>query len=158
MNNAAIALHESLDSLREAYNKGFDTNVASVMFTSEVFLPLMKETSPDPRVIQVSSACGSMTRIAQGVMPPPRAFSYGASKAALNLVTLELSRRKGNETVVFQCTSPGHCKTDFNNNTGFKDPIDGAKVVVDLILEPRGRLCGLWDIEGDDVEPTLVPW
>lgn len=89
---------------------------------------------------------------------PPWAISYGASKAALNLSTLELSRREENKVVMFQCTSPGHCKTDFNNNTGFKDPTDRARVIAGLVLEERGRSFGLWEIEGGNIDPVTVPW
>lgn len=168
----------------------FDINVASIVLTTETFLPLLRETSPDPRVIQISSARGSMTRIAQSVMPPPWSLSYGATKAALNLVTLEMAEREEREReheagrevreeggedgmgtegrqrqkprVVFQCVSPGHCRTDFNNNTGRKEPIEGARVVAEVVLEDRERArareCGLWEIEGEDTEARLVPW
>ena len=159
INNAAIAREEKLDNLREVYRGVFDMNVASVVLTCELFLPLLRETSKDPRIIQVSTARASITRSQNGNMPPIRAISYGASKVALNLATLELSKRAENANVVFQTTSPGHCKTDFNNNTGRKDPIEGARVIADLVLEERsGRRYGLWEIENNDTEPVCVPW
>jgi hypothetical protein len=76
--------------------------------------------------------------------------------ATLNIATLELARQ--NPDVAFHLASPGHCRTDFNNNQGTKDPLDGAKVIVDLVLEERGRECRLWEIEGDDTEPAQIPW
>ncbi|KAH8821961.1 hypothetical protein F5884DRAFT_108541 [Xylogone sp. PMI_703] len=159
VNNAAIGRLETLETIREIYRAVFDTNVASVILTCETFLPLLRETSDDPRIIQVSTARSSISRIQSGKMPAAVAVSYGASKAALNLATLELSKRPENEKVLFQAAAPGHCKTDFNNNTGFKDPLDGARVIADLALEKRGnRKYGLWEIENDDTEPTLVPW
>lgn len=140
----------------------FSTNVASLVFITETFLPLLKSTSADPRIIQISSARGSLTRTQQSLMPPPWSLSYGATKAALNLITLELSRKEANMNVVFQCVSPGHCRTDFNGNTGKKEPIEGAKVVAELVFEPkdeaRRRQCGLWEMEGEAIEPTLVSW
>ncbi|KAL9622649.1 MAG: hypothetical protein Q9160_002959 [Pyrenula sp. 1 TL-2023] len=163
INNAAIALPENdLSTLRTTYQTMFSTNVASLVLIIETFLPLLKSTSADPRIIQISSARGSLTRTQQSLMPPPWSLSYGATKAALNLVTLELSRKEGNVDVVFQCVSPGHCRTDFNGNRGKKEPIEGAKVVAELVLEARDeakkRQYGLWEIEGEDTEPTLVPW
>lgn len=157
INNAGVAFAETADQdLRDVYHRVFNMNVASVVKTCEVFLPFMRETSTDPRIVQVSSARASLTRIAGGKMPPAVAISYGASKAALNAATLELARQ--NPHVTFQLASPGHCRTDFNNNRGTKDPLDGAKVVAELVLEEAGRECGLWEIEGEDTEPVLVPW
>ncbi|KAJ5119315.1 NAD(P)-binding protein [Penicillium atrosanguineum] len=160
VNNAAIALLEKDADIRDVYGKVFASNVGGVISTCEAFLPLMRDTSADARIIQVSSARGSLTRIAEGKMPPARVVSYGASKAALNCATLELVRREENRNVLFQMVSPGHCRTDFNNNTGKKDPLDGALVVEKLLLEERdnGRPCGMWEIEGDNTEPQLVPW
>lgn len=93
-------------------------------------------------------------------MPPARVLSYGASQPALNCATLELARREENRDVLFQMVSPGHCRTDFNNNTGKKDPLDSALVVERLVLKGRdsSRPCGMWEIEGDNTEPQLVPW
>lgn len=157
INNAATAsLEKDAQDIRDIYNRIFNTNVASVVKTCELFLPFMKETSKDPRIVQVSSARSSLSRVASGKMPPSVAISYSASKAALNMVTLELARQ--NPDVAFHLASPGHCRTDFNNNQGTKDPLDGAKVIVDLVLEERGRECRLWEIEGDDTEPAQIPW
>ena len=127
--------------------------MTSAILVTEAFLPLLKSTSADPRVIQVSSTRGSLSATASESLPPPVALSYPASKAALNLATLLLAQKEGNRGVVsFQCPSPGHCRSDFNGNRGKKDPLDGAKAVAELVLEAKERAmqreCGIWEIEG----------
>ena len=155
INNAALAIYPEtpLSSLRTTYTSVLNTNVTSPILVTESFLPLLKSTSADPRVIQVSSTRGSLSATANEKLPPPVAVSYPASKAALNLATLLLAQREGNRgVVVFQCSSPGHCRTDFNGNSGKKEPIEGARVAVELVLEDkegaRARECGIWEIEG----------
>ena len=159
VNNAGIGKRENnYDDLREAYRQVFDVNVAAVMVTCAVFLPLLKETSPDPRIVQVSSARASMQGILNKTYPPSPITSYPASKAALNNATFTLANRPEYATVAVQLANPGHCKTDLNGNTGPKDPLDGVKIVVELILEERGRECAMWEMEGDQTEPTKVAW
>lgn len=42
---------------------------------------------------------------------------------------------------------------------GTKDPLDGAKVVVELALCEKGKYPnGFWQIENEEKEPTAVPW
>lgn len=54
--------------------------------------------------------------------------------------------------VLWQAASPGHCKTAFNGWMGKKDPLDGARVVVELVADreqgDEGRLgMGFWEFE-----------
>lgn len=44
--------------------------------------------------------------------------------------------------------SPGHCRTGFNGFRGRKDPVEGARVVVELALAERGIYGGgFWEWE-----------
>ena len=135
-------------------------NNASVAAACEVFLPLLRSSSRDPRIVQVSSTRGSLAYTEEGRLPPPRALSYCASKAALNLVTMLMSQREESAAVLFQCASPGHCRTDFNGNTGARDPEVGAEVIVDMVLEDRELLgkCGLWEVPVGETEKVRAPW
>ena len=78
------------------------------------------------------------------------------SKTALNALTVEYA--KVEPSVRFYAASPGHCKTAFNGYRGTKDPLDGARVVVELATAERGKYGnGFWELEGSD-ECTRVPW
>lgn len=55
INNAGTA-HlpgDSLSSLRASYSSTFNTNIASVACLTTGFLPLLKRSSPSPRVINI---------------------------------------------------------------------------------------------------------
>ena len=47
---------------------------------------------------------------------------------------------------------PGYCATNLNDNSGFKDPRDGAKVLVRLIQAPKED-CHLAVIDETRKEP-----
>jgi NAD(P)-dependent dehydrogenase (short-subunit alcohol dehydrogenase family) len=145
INNAGWAARiNDLSNFRETYAKILDINVISVQLLVESFLPLLKASS-DPRVINVSSSRGSVTRSLSGIYPLPL-IPYSASKSALNLTTVELQRTYPD--IRFHAACPGHCKTGFNNFNGPKDPMDGAKVVVKLVASPRDTYAsGFWEYE-----------
>lgn len=158
INNAGIAVipKADLSDLRDSYNAVYDTNVTSVAMSMSVFLPLLW-LSPSPRTVNISSARGSFGLSAN--MPPTVSIAYNTSKTALNALTVEYAKAKGNEDVQFHVASPGHCKTAFNGFRGRKDPIEGAKGVVELAFAEKGKYAnGIWQMEGEEKEATTVPW
>ena len=47
--------------------------------------------------------------------------------------------------VKFYAANPGHCKTALNSFKGARDPLDGARVVVELALALEGMFgSGFW--------------
>ncbi|QKX60405.1 uncharacterized protein TRUGW13939_07550 [Talaromyces rugulosus] len=141
-----------LDDMRTAYNRTFDVNVTSVALAMNVFLPLLRDS--------VSSSRGSLELLSSGQLPPTVAMAYCASsKTALNMLTVEYGKASENHNVVFQSVSPGHCKTEFNNCRGRKEPFDGAKVIVALLSADSGDFgSGFWQMEEGDTTPVGVPW
>ncbi|MCJ1270106.1 hypothetical protein MMC22_010000 [Lobaria immixta] len=82
--------------------------------------------------------------------------SYGVSKTALNSLTIELAKAK--PEVRFYAAGPGHTKTAFNGVQGTKEPLDAAKVVVELASAENGKYePGFWQMEGDSQEAMKVP-
>ena len=159
VNNAGIAILESPDgsNIQESYAQTFNTNITGVALMMTTFLPLMKESSADARVINLSSARASLHLSSSGDLPPSRVISYSVSKTALNALTVEYA--KAEPTVAFYAASPGHCKTAFNGFRGTKDPSDGAKVIVELALAEKGKYeNGFWQLESDEKEASRVPW
>lgn len=159
VNNAGIAVLEYPDgsNIQESYAQTFNTNVTGVALMMTTFLPLIKERSPDARIINISSARASLHLSSTGNLPPSRVISYSVSKTALNALTVEYA--KAEPAVAFYAASPGHCKTAFNGFRGTKDPLDGARVVVELALAERGKYeNGFWQLDGDEKEASRVPW
>lgn len=156
INNAGIAgkIAEDNSDFREMYQKIMNTNVTSVGLVSTLFLPLLREAN-DARVINVSSARGSLTLVTTGKNPPTAFIPYSVSKAALNLLTVELSHT--HPDINFQLVNPGWCKTGFNGFGGPKDPLEGAQSAAELALAEKGKhKAGFWAWENDAMEE--VPW
>ncbi|GBE82855.1 Short-chain dehydrogenase/reductase tropE [Sparassis crispa] len=155
INNAGIGLVPSpgeIDNLRSIYNAVYDTNVSGVAVVTSVFLPLLA-LSPDPRVINVSSARASIELAMSGELPPTRSIPYSASKTALNVLTIEYQKLHPNTI------DPGYCKTGLNGYEGLRDPLDGAGVVVELANAARDKYkSGFWAMENDAEECSTVPW
>lgn len=159
VNNAGIAILESLDSsnIQESYAQTFNINITGVALMMTTFLPILKESPPDARIINISSARASLHLSSTGNLPPSRVISYSVSKTALNALTVEYA--KAEPAVAFTAASPGHCMTAFNGFRGTKDPLDGRKLVVELALAEKGKYeNGFWQLEDDEKEASRVPW
>lgn len=163
VNNAGYAAIPSTSDTagwRDVYRQVLDTNVISVAVTVQQFLPLLRQSPTGGKVIQLSSARGSVTRAASGLLPPTVSIPYVISKSALNMLTLEMSRDPANRDIEFSLASPGHCKTAFNGFRGTRDPLEGANVVVELVRAGKGRYknAGFWETNGDSLDLVEVPW
>lgn len=159
VNNAGIAIAGGPDrsNLSQSYAEIFNTNITGVALMMSTFLSLMKETSQDPRIINISSARASLSLSTSGALPPSRVIAYSVSKTALNALTIEYA--KAEPGAKFYAASPGHCRTAFNGYRRTRHPLDGAKVVVELALADKQN-CenGFWQLEGDAKEASQVPW
>jgi NAD(P)-dependent dehydrogenase (short-subunit alcohol dehydrogenase family) len=136
IHNAAIACLEKPHDpgFREACNAVLNANVTSYMCLSAAFLPLLKTTSSSsPQVIALSSLRGSMAKLVQGGLPPTPSIPYNISKTALHVAMLEMAKTDEGKGVLWQSVSPGHCKTAFNGWIGKRDPVDGARIVGELV-------------------------
>ena len=90
-----------------------------------------------------------------GTLPPTACIPYSVSKVVLNALTLEFEKMY--PEVEFFVASPGHCRTGFNGFRGKKDPVGGARVVVELVLAEKGvDGGGFWEWEEGGLR--AVPW
>lgn len=159
INNAGYAAFPAadLEDLRQVYQDIYNVNVSSVAVVTQLFLPLLRKSPHGGKVIQVGSARGSLQLNASGALPPTASAAYSVSKAALNMLTLDMAREDENKGVEFQIASPGHCKTAFNGYRGTRDPGEGANVVVELVFGER-RETRMWETVGDSRDLKIIPW
>ncbi|MEJ1202790.1 MULTISPECIES: SDR family oxidoreductase [unclassified Streptomyces] len=123
------------DQVRAVY----ETNVFGVITVTNALLPLLRR-APSARIVNVSSAIGSLSAAAANVDPtgvhPPGEFpvmlSYATSKTALNAVTLTYANELRGTGILVNAASPGFVATDINGHHGVLTTEQGAHIPVHL--------------------------
>lgn len=160
VNNAGYAanpMRHDLSDLRNVFQDMFNVNVSSVAMLTHLFLPLLRASATGGKVIQIGSARGSITKLANGELPPTASVGYSVSKTAMHALTLQMAIAPENADVEFQIATPGHCKTALNGYKGLRDPVEGANVVVELTIGGR-RPTKCWETKGANKNLIEVPW
>jgi NAD(P)-dependent dehydrogenase (short-subunit alcohol dehydrogenase family) len=126
----------SLDEVRAI----FETNVFGVIAVTQALLPLLRQ-APAARIVNVSSALGSLTLNSDPAFPFRSGFGvgYAASKTALNAVTLAFAIELENTNIKVNVSSPGYTKTAMNNYEGTDTVEQGAQDMVRLVLDEEGQ-------------------
>lgn len=114
INNAGIDDHaDGLPSATEVdvLRRTFEVNVFGVHAVTRACLPLLR-ASPAGRIVNVSSQIGSLALVAGGRGMP--LVAYKSSKAALNMLTVELARELAATRIKVNCVAPGFTPTNLN--------------------------------------------
>ena len=131
------ASNAPLDEVRTVW----ETNVFGVLAVYQAMLPLLHE-SWDARIVNVSSAVGSLTANADPAYPYHQMFGpvYPASKAALNAITLAMMVELESTGIKINLVSPGFTRTNLNGYAGTQSVEDGSREVVRVaLLGPDGQ-------------------
>lgn len=132
----------SVDEVRTIW----ETNVFGVLAVTQAFVPLLRK-SKDARIVNVSSGLGSLT-INSTPHPYRAAFNpgYGASKTALNAITLAFAIDLEAEGIKVNAVTPGFTSTALNNYEGTETVQQGAAEAVRVALlgneGPTGTFTG----------------
>jgi NAD(P)-dependent dehydrogenase (short-subunit alcohol dehydrogenase family) len=146
VNNAGVNLERgvrpselSADVMRQVY----ETNVFGAVRVTNAFVPLLRR-SASPRIVNVSSALGSITLAGEpeSAGTRPSLLAYNSSKSALNAVTVLHARDLRTDGIAVNAINPGYCATDLNGQQGVLDPAEGAAVAVRLALVAAGGPTG----------------
>lgn len=132
-----------------------ETNVIGVVRVTNAMLPLLRR-SPAPRIVNMSSGVGSLTRQATDrdeLIVGPVAVAYSPSKTFLNAVTLQYARELADTNILVNVCCPGFVATDFNGHRGVRSPQEGAAIAVRLATLPDGGPTG-----GFFEDAGEVPW
>jgi NAD(P)-dependent dehydrogenase (short-subunit alcohol dehydrogenase family) len=127
----------------------FDVNLAGVVRTTTAFLPLLRR-SPDPVIINVSSAMGSLAATHDPSRPESKVVApvYTASKAALTMLTTQYA--KALPGIRVNAADPGYTATDLNGHSGPQTVTEGTDAIVALATEGPGHGSGRFaDREGE---------
>jgi NAD(P)-dependent dehydrogenase (short-subunit alcohol dehydrogenase family) len=157
VNNAGIALDWVPPSQLtvEAFEKTFETNVFGVFRVTKALLPLLKK-SKHGRIVNISSGLGSLTRSADPnttLTARNMLLAYCASKAALNMITVQLGNELKSAGIKVNSANPGFTATDMNQHRGTRTIEQGAATPVRLALLPDdGPTAGIFSDDGPE------PW
>ncbi|MFG2813098.1 SDR family oxidoreductase [Streptomyces sp. NPDC048410] len=130
-----------------------DTNVLGVVRVTNAMLPLLRRSSA-PRVVNVSSSVGSLTRQADpDIDVGPVMAAYAPSKTFLNGMTVQYARQLAGTGVLINAMCPGLVATDFNGHAGSRTPEQGAATAIRLATLPDDGPTGAFYEDAG-----VVPW
>ena len=132
-----------------------ETNVIGVVRVTNAMLPLLRR-SPAPRIVNMSSSVGSLTRQSgpgSETTTGPVAVAYAPSKTFLNAVTLQYAQELAGTDILINCACPGFVATDLNGFRGVRTPQQGAATAIRLATLPDGGPTG-----GFFEDDGVIPW
>jgi NAD(P)-dependent dehydrogenase (short-subunit alcohol dehydrogenase family) len=121
----------------EAVRRTLLTNFVGPVAIVQALLPLLRR-SPAGRIVNVSSELGSLdlnSDLAWG-HAWAKFLGYSASKAALNMLTVQLAFELKDTPIKVNAAAPGYTKTDLNDNQGTQTVEEGAAEAIRLALLP----------------------
>jgi NAD(P)-dependent dehydrogenase (short-subunit alcohol dehydrogenase family) len=138
VNNAGIvAPHDgpptatSLDALART----LQTNFIGAVAVTQAMLPLLRE-SHSARIVNVSSGLGSLTQNSDPnyTSAATKFLGYSASKAALNMLTVQLAYELRDTPIKVNSADSGFTATDLNGHRGTHTIPEGAAETIPLAL------------------------
>jgi len=120
-----------------AVRRIFDTNFSGTLAVIQAMLPLLRKSS-SARVVNVSSELGSLARNSapEWEFAHVKLIGYNASKAALNMLTVQLAAELKDAGIKVNSANPGFTATDLNGHTGYQTIPQGAAEAVRLSVLP----------------------
>ena len=162
VNNAGInggwpqaALEASIDQFKEV----FETNVYGVARVTQAFIDLLKK-SEQPRIVNVSSSGCSLALHTDPSWKyyTHKAAVYPASKAALNMYTINLAYELKDTPFKVNAICPGFVATDFNDHRGTGTVEDAGARISKYVLIGIDGPTGKFISEEYNPETGECPW
>ena len=111
------------------------TNYVGTVAVTQALLPLLQH-GEQAQIINVSSELGSVSlhNDPNWKYAPVKLLAYCASKAALNMFTVQLAYEFRDAKIAVNSVNPGYTATDLNNNSGTQTVEEGAAEIVRVAL------------------------
>jgi NAD(P)-dependent dehydrogenase (short-subunit alcohol dehydrogenase family) len=157
VNNAGIVVQgdgwPSSSSL-DAIERTFRVNFLGTVAVTQAMLPLLRK-APSATIINVSSGLGSITKSGDPAWTHVAAkfLGYAASKAALNMMTVQLAYELRDTKIKVNSVDPGYTATDLNQHRGTQTIPEGSAEIIRLaLLSDNGPTGTFSNAQG------IVPW
>jgi NAD(P)-dependent dehydrogenase (short-subunit alcohol dehydrogenase family) len=157
VNNAGIVCEgdgmPSSSSL-DAIERAFRVNFLGAVAVTQAMLPLLLK-APTASIVNVSSGLGSLTKSSDPGWTHVAAkfLGYAASKAALNMLTVQLAYELRDTSIKANSADPGYTATDLNHHQGTQTIPEGAAEIIRLALLPEDGPTGTFsNAQG------IIPW
>lgn len=130
VNNAGVYQYAPIEeALEESFHKQFNTNVLGALFTIQAALKLFGEKGGN--IINISSGASNT--------PLPTGAVYSATKAALDAITISLSKEFSGRNIRINSILPGVVETEGSHSAGFIGSDFEAKLVATTPLGRTGQ-------------------
>ena len=140
VHNAGVGSPGTLeDHTRAQWDHVMAVNAAAPLFLTQALLGPLRAADPSARIVIISSDSGRFSVPKNGV-----AFPYRMSKAALDMLTLNLSAALATDEIVVNAMHPGWLRTEMGGPDAPIPPERAARVAHHLatlpVSGPTGRL------------------
>ena len=121
----------------DAVRRIFDTNFFGTLAVTQAMLPLLRK-SPSGRIVNVSSGLGSLAHNGDPAweFAQSKFLGYNSSKAAVNMLTVQLTAELQDTGIKVNSADPGFTATDLNGHRGRQSIPEGAAAAIHLALLP----------------------
>ncbi|HXK05018.1 MAG TPA: SDR family oxidoreductase [Verrucomicrobiae bacterium] len=129
------------------------TNFTGTIKVTQTMLPLLKKSGKG-RIVNVSGGLGSITLHGDPnwEYAPFKLIGYCASKAALNMFTVQLAFELKAHGIAVNSVNPGYTATDLNANQGHQTVAEGAAEIVRVALQETSETGRFYETGG------ALPW
>jgi NAD(P)-dependent dehydrogenase (short-subunit alcohol dehydrogenase family) len=149
VHNAGIGSPGTIEQhSREQFDRVIAVNAAAPLFLTQALLGPLRAAGRAGRIVIVSSDSGQFSVAKNGV-----AFPYRMSKAAVNMLTLNLAAALTGDGILVNAMHPGWMRTDMGGPDAPVSPAEAAETALYLACLPDGGPSGrLWQ------EQRQVDW
>lgn len=162
INNAGINggfPQAALDASADAFQQVMDTNLYGAVRVTQAFIDLLRK-SEQPRIVNVSSSGCSLTLHCDPNWKyyTHKAALYPASKAAMNMYTINLAYELRDTPFRVNAVCPGFVATDFNGHRGTGTVQEGGMRIAKYAMIGEDGPTGKFISEEYNPETGETPW
>ena len=162
INNAGINggfPQAALEAPTDAFHNVMETNLYGVVRVTQAFIDMLKK-SDEPRIVNVSSSGCSLTLHCDPSWKyySHKAAVYTASKAAMNMYTINLAYELRDSPFRINAVCPGYVATDFNGHRGTGTVEEGGMRIAKYAMIGAEGPTGTFISEEHNPETGETPW